>query len=100
MALLVLELSVVGVLGTLTLANRTLRRAEQLERAATRVEALLDSIRGAPPVTASAVPDSGFSASGDVRVHWWLDSGGDVRVVATDLAGGQLVRVRARVGVR
>mgnify|MGYP006969362564 FL=1 len=89
MALLVLQAAALGVLGTLTLAQRTVHRAERLERAATRVEMLLDSLRSAP-----AEPDSGHWAAGDLRVRWWVEADGGVLVVATDDRGGELVRAR------
>ncbi len=94
MALLVLEIGVLGALGTLVLASETLRRAERLERATGRVEALLDSLgRGAAPDTVSFGVD-------DVNVAWTLDGRGRVEIVATDREGGLLVRARSTVRLR
>lgn len=94
MALLVLEMAVVGVLGTLVLANRTVRRAERLERATGRVEAVLDSLRrGASPGSTSVAFD-------DVRLEWSIDAEGRVDLSAVDENGGTLLRVRTRVPPR
>lgn len=93
-ALLVLELGVLGVLGTMLVAAQTLRRAERLERASAGVEAILDSLR------AGAAPDSASLALDDVRIAWAVDELGRVEISATDENGGPLVRARSRVPVR
>ena len=58
-ALLVLELAVVGVVGTLVVASSTQVRAESLERAVARAEGILDSLQRAPGVGGAA---PGFSS--------------------------------------
>lgn len=93
-ALLVLELGVLGVLGTMLVAAQTLRRAERLERASAGVEAILDSLR------AGAAPDSASLALDDVRIAWGVDALGRVEISATDENGGPLVRAHSRVPVR
>lgn len=93
-ALLVLEIGVLGVLGTVVVAADTLRRAERLARASARVEATLDSLRR------GASPDSASVALEDVRIEWVVDDRGRVEVTATDEHGGALVRARSRVPVR
>lgn len=93
-ALLVLELGVLGVLGTMVVAAQTLRRAERLERASAGVEAILDSLR------AGAAPDSASLGLDDVRIAWAVDELGRVEISATDEEGGPLVRARSRVPVR
>lgn len=91
MALLVLEVAVLGVLGTLLLASRTLRRAERLERAAGQAEAVLDSLRrGAEPGSASRSLE-------DVSLTWSVDGDGRVELAVTDEAGGTLLSARTRV---
>lgn len=94
MALIVLEIGVLGVLGTLVLASATLRRAERLERATARAEAVLDSLR------AGAASDSSGASFADVRLSWTVDSEGRVDLVATDEDGGALLRMRSRVPPR
>lgn len=92
-ALIVLELGVLGVLGTLALASETLRRAERLERATSRVEALVDSLSAGSP------PDTVMEAFADVRISWTVDDGGRLDLLATDEQGGTLLRIRSRVPV-
>ena len=94
MALLVVEMAVVGVLGTMALAARTLRRAERLEAATGRAEAVLDSLRR------GAAPGSGRDVFDDVAVVWTVDSAGAVELTATDEHGGTLLSVRSRVPTR
>lgn len=93
-ALFVLELGVLGVLGTLVLASETLGRAERLDRAASRAEAVVDSL------SAGSAPDTVSQTLADVRVSWTVDGGGRVDLRATDRDGGLLLRVRSRVPVR
>lgn len=93
-ALMVLELAVVGVLGTVLLASRTLHRAERLERAAGHAEAILDSLRG------GADPDTVSRTAGDVRISWSVDARGRVDLAVDDLSGGTLLRARTLVPTR
>lgn len=53
-ALVVLEVAVVGAAGTLMLASRTLARAERLERAVALAEGVLDSLGRVPVPTDSS----------------------------------------------
>lgn len=92
-ALIVLELGVLGVLGTLALATETLRRAEGLERATSRVEAVIDSL------SAGSSADTVTEAFADVRIAWTVDDGGRLDLLATDQEGGTLLRVRSTVPV-
>lgn len=92
-ALIVLELGVLGVLGTLVVASETLRRAERLERATSRADAVVDSLAG------GSVPGTVTQASADVRISWTVDDAGRVDLLATDQDGGVLLRVRSRVPV-
>lgn len=94
MALLVLEMAVLGVLGTMALAARTLRRAERLEAATGRAEAVLDSLRR------GAAPGSGRDVFDDVVVVWTVDSAGRVELNATDEHGGTLLGLRSEVPTR
>lgn len=90
-ALLVLELGVLGVLGTLVVASETLRRAERLERATSRVEAVVDSLAAGSPA------DTVTQTFDDVRISWTVDGRGRVDLLATDEDGGILLRVRSQV---
>lgn len=94
LALVILEVGVLGVAGTLLLASRTLRRAETLERAVARAEGVLDSLRG------GAVIGSGLVAFEGGEVLWSVTDSGGVAVLATDVAGARLLEVRSRVPVR
>lgn len=88
-ALLFLELAVIGAAGMLGLASSTLGRAEALERAASRVEGALDSLNVAP----GAGDGSATFAGGEVR--WVVREGGDLRIVALRATGDTLVDVES-----
>lgn len=91
MALLILEVGVLGALATMVVAAETLRRAHRLDRATGRVEAVLDSLRGgASPGSATVLVD-------DVRIRWTVDAVGDVEIGATDQEGSFLLRARSTV---
>lgn len=92
-ALLVLEVGVLGALATMVVAAQTLRRAHRLDRATGRVEAVLDSLRG------GASPDSASVLVDDVRIRWTVDADGDVEIGATDQEGSLLLRARSTVPV-
>ncbi len=76
-SLTVLEVAVVGAAGTLTVAARTLGRAERLERAVASAEGVLDSLRRVPARVSASLGYRG----GDVR--WQVGDSG--RVVLTAL---------------
>ncbi len=65
LAVLVLQLGVLGVAGLLELTSRTLTRAELVESAVTRAEGVLDSLRGVRSVEAGSRPFPGGV------VVWW-----------------------------
>jgi type II secretory pathway pseudopilin PulG len=75
-ALLVLELAVVGAVGMLVLASATLSRAERLERAAARAEGVLDSLA----LTATPIDGTVSYEAGEIR--WVVGAGGELRLVA------------------
>lgn len=93
-ALLVLEMAVVGVLGSVVFAGRTLRRAERLEAATGRAEAVLDSLKW------GASRGSGTDAFDDLSVAWTVDTLGRVQLTALDEHGGVLMALRTRVPLR
>lgn len=90
-ALLVLEVGVLGALTTVVLAADTLHRAQRLDRATGRVEAVLDSLRGG----ATAGRDSVLFD--DVRIRWMVDDDGDVEIGAADVEGSLLLEARSTV---
>jgi hypothetical protein len=90
-ALLVLEVAVVAVGGSLTVASRTLGRAERLERAVALAEGVLDSLAGVPV----AVGAAGAFAGGEVR--WEVGDSGSVTLVALGADRDTLFVVRSRL---
>lgn len=88
-ALLVLEVAVVGVVGALVLASSTLARAEVVERATATVEGVLDSLAR----TRSAGADSLSHDAG--KVHWSVDDSGMVAVRAVDPGGAVVLDLRS-----
>jgi type II secretory pathway pseudopilin PulG len=91
-ALLVLEVAVVGMVGSLVLAASTLTRAETLEMAVANAEGLLDSLsRAAGPATDSVVYDGG-------KIAWSIDDSGRVSVRAVDAVGEVLLDLSSFVG--
>jgi type II secretory pathway pseudopilin PulG len=85
-ALLVLEVAVVGLVGSLVLASATLTRAESLERAVATAEGVLDSLAATAIVLAGSVPHSGGG-----MVRWSVDDSGMVHVEATAASGETLL---------
>jgi type II secretory pathway pseudopilin PulG len=75
-ALVVLEAGLLGVVGTLVLAARTLTRAELEEAGAAEVERVLDSL-----VTAGTTSGQGTVPSRTGAVRWTSTSGGGLRLV-------------------
>lgn len=93
-ALLVLEVAVVGLVSSLVLASATLTRAESLERAVATAEGVLDSLAATASIRADSVPHSG---GGTVR--WSLDDSGRVILQATEAGGPVVLDVLAVVRV-
>ena len=94
MALLVMEIAVLGVMGTLVLASSLARRAEEVERALDGAEAVVDSLRHG----ASVGEDSTRFRGGQLR--WSVDRDGHVVVEATTSAGARILRAETRVAPR
>lgn len=90
-ALLVLEIAMVGVVGAFALASSTLTRAEILELQAAAAEGVLDSLagRGAPGA------DSLLTSAG--TVSWSVDDSGRVTLRATDPHGQLVVDLESRL---
>jgi Tfp pilus assembly protein PilV len=88
-ALLVLEVAVVGVVGALALASSTLTRAEALERAVAEAQGVLDSLSGTRGVSA----DSAARPWGTVA--WSVDDSARVGVRAVARTGEVLLDVRS-----
>jgi len=84
-ALVVLEVAVIGLVGSLVLASATLTRAESLERAVATAEGVLDSLAASSSIVGDSIPHSGGGT-----VKWSVDDSGRVRVQATE-AGGAVV---------
>ena len=74
-ALVVLEVGLLGVVGTLLLGARTLRSAERLEWAAAEVQRVYDSLSSTPPA-----PGEGRLPSAFGEVRWKADGQGRVRL--------------------
>jgi hypothetical protein len=81
-ALLVLEVAVLGLVGSLVLASATMTRAESLERTVATAEGLLDSLVGSASVGADSVAQDGGWV-----VRWSLDDSGRVSLLASDPSG-------------
>jgi Tfp pilus assembly protein PilV len=90
-AIVIFEVGVLGVLGTLVLASRTMARAEALERAVVTVERVADSLSIHDTGEAGAV---GFAGG---RVVW--GSGAGRTVVALSVTGDTLLRASLRAPV-
>jgi len=84
-ALLVLEIAVVGLVGSFVLAATTLTRAETLEMAVASAEGLLDSLTRADTAATDSVAYDGG------RITWSVDDSGRVSVRALDSAGEVLL---------
>ncbi len=83
-ALVVLEVAVVGAVGVLVVASQTLAAAERLERAVALSEGALDSLALVVAPTDGAVRHP----AGEVR--WRIGSDGEVILVASGPAGDTL----------
>jgi Tfp pilus assembly protein PilV len=92
-ALLVLEVAVVGLVSSLVLASATFTRAESLERAVAAAEGVLDSLAATPSVQADSLRHPG---GGTLR--WSVDDSGRVRLQATEASGAVVLDVLAVLG--
>lgn len=88
-ALLVLEVAVVGVVGALVLASSTLARAEAVEHQVAVTEGLLDSLAR----SAAAGADSVRNPLG--RVSWVVDDSGHITLRAMDARDDTIVALEA-----
>ena len=86
-ALVVLEVGLLGVVGTLVLAASTLTDAQELERAVTIMEAVYDS------VARERAPGSGDAPVGAGTVRWRRDVPGRVWVTLVDGSGAEVAMV-------
>jgi prepilin-type N-terminal cleavage/methylation domain-containing protein len=88
-ALLILEVAMVGVVGAFVLASSTLTRAEVVELQTAAAEGVLDSLAraGAPGA------DSMRSATGGIA--WSVDDSGSVTLRATDPHGSVVLDLRS-----
>lgn len=89
-ALVVLEVAVVGLVGSLVLASATLTRAESLERAIATAEGVLDSLLGAGDVLADSIRHAGGGA-----VRWSVDDSGHLSLQATAANGSVVLDLSA-----
>ena len=92
-ALLVLEVAVVGLVGSLVLAASTLTRAEALETAVASAEGLLDSLARAGTLGADSITYDGG------RIFWAVDDSGRVSLRALDAAGAVVLDLISTVSV-
>jgi len=93
-ALIVLEVAVVGVLGSLVLSTRIMHQAESVERATARAEGVLDSL------SAGASPGAGNHEFEGGAVEWVVSPDGAVSVLVTTPREGAVVLFRSRVALR
>jgi Tfp pilus assembly protein PilV len=90
-ALLLLEVAVLGAAGTLQVAAHALGEAEHMERAVLAAEGVLDSLAG----VASPTAGSRSFVGGDLS--WTVDSAGTVTLTASRTDGGGWLEVTAAV---
>jgi len=93
-ALVVLEITAVGVAGMLRLASVTLERAEQLESAVANAEGVLDSLKRA------TVIEDGALRFGAGDVVWTVSDDGDLVIRAVTYEGVTLFVVRTLLSAR
>ncbi|MCG6954802.1 MAG: prepilin-type N-terminal cleavage/methylation domain-containing protein [Gemmatimonadetes bacterium] len=89
-AIVVLEVGLLGVVGTLVLAAGNMRRAVSLERAVTEVELVYDSLTSAPS------SGSGTASVPGGRLRWSVSTDGTVRVDALASSDSVLFTVLGR----
>ncbi|MGY8779240.1 MAG: hypothetical protein ACKVIN_14120 [Longimicrobiales bacterium] len=90
-ALLVVQVAVMGTLANLVLVHRTLSDAEQLELATLTARGTLDSLQGA------FVVEQGSSRFEHGRVAWTVGDSGLVVVRAVSLVGDEFIVLRSRI---
>jgi prepilin-type N-terminal cleavage/methylation domain-containing protein len=81
-ALVILEIGVLGAMSLLALAGRTMARAERLENAVAAVEGVADSL-----TLAAAIADGSRSLPGGATLEWRAAPGGAFSVRLDDAAG-------------
>jgi Tfp pilus assembly protein PilV len=89
-AMVVLELGLMGVVGTLLLAARTMRRAEVRERMVAEAARLYDSL------TSAAVPGTGVEIGTVGRLRWSVEGNGDLDVEVVDPDDSVLFSLQGR----
>jgi Tfp pilus assembly protein PilV len=89
-AIIVLEVGLLGVVGTLVLAANNMHRAVSLERAVTEVERVYDSLTRAPS------SGSGTASVPGGRLRWSVSTDGTVQVDALAVSDSVLFTVLGR----
>jgi type II secretory pathway pseudopilin PulG len=93
-AIIVLEVAVVGVLGAMVLSANIMREAEVVERATARAQGALDSLgAGGEPGRGVGVFDGGI-------VEWAVGEAGEVTVTSSNERDGAVVVLWSRVPLR
>jgi type II secretory pathway pseudopilin PulG len=95
-ALMIVQVGIIGSLSLMVLASHTVTRAEQVERAVAVAAALADSLSTAAGIDSSEVEEAGlhsvwFGAPSRFEVWVEAESGDTIRLVA-----GSTVGLRAR----
>lgn len=90
-ALVILEVGLLGVVGTLWLAASTLARAERTERGVAELERIYDSL------ALDGEPTSGELATSSGKARWQV-GGGVLRMEWSSGPDSALVRLEGRVG--
>ena len=93
MALLVLEVGLLGVVGMFAAATSTMTRAETLERAVAEAQGVLDSLA----VDGGAGGGARLFRGGEVS--WSVDRAGFIRIIGLDSNADTLLVVVSVVGV-
>jgi type II secretory pathway pseudopilin PulG len=86
-ALLVVELAVIGGVGIMVLASATLTRAERLQTASASAQAVLDTLMS------SGVMGDGTAAYTGGELRWQVEESGEVALWAVDPVGDTLFRI-------
>lgn len=88
-ALLLLEIGVLGALGLLVIAQRSLTDAERLERGVAAAEGLLDSL------ALGAAPGGGTRMLGHDTLTWSIDGDGRIRIRLAPGDGSPALELRS-----